>query len=193
MKKTILFMAVVLLGGSVMAQTTWNIDKSHSKIGFNVVHMVVAEVEGKFNEFDAKVATASDDFNGADVEFTAKTASIDTDNERRDNHLRSDDFFNAEKFPEVKFKGKLVKEGTKYLLKGDFTMRDITKPVTFDVTFGGTINTGRGEKAGFKVHGKVNRTEYGLKWNRALEAGGFTVSEEVDIICKIELDKQVNQ
>jgi polyisoprenoid-binding protein YceI len=193
MKKTKLFLLALFVAGSAVAQTTWTIDKSHSKIGFNVVHMVVAEVEGKFNDYDGKVVTSTADFNGADVEFTAKAGSIDTGNERRDNHLRSDDFFNAEKFPEVKFKGKLVKEGDKYLLKGDFTMRDVTRPVTFDVTFGGTINTGRGEKAGFKINGKVNRTDYGLKWNRAIEVGGVTVSETVEIVCKIELDKQVNQ
>jgi polyisoprenoid-binding protein YceI len=192
MRKTYSFFIALVFSGAAVAQTTWTIDKAHSKIGFNVVHMVVAEVEGKFKDFDASVVTTSEDFNGADIEFSAKVASIDTDNERRDNHLRSDDFFNAEKFPEVKFKGKLVKEGKKYYLKGDFTMRDVTKPVTFDVTYGGTIATARGAKAGFKINGVVNRQEYGLKWNRVLEAGGVTVSDNVEIICKIELDKQVN-
>lgn len=192
MKKMYAVFIALLIGGVSMAQTTWTIDKSHSKIGFNVVHMVVAEVEGRFKDFDASVVTTTEDFNGATVEFTAKVASIDTDNERRDNHLRSDDFFNAEKFPEVKFKGNLVKEGTRYFLKGDFTMRDVTKPVTFDVTFGGTIATANGAKAGFKINGTVNRQDYGLKWNRVLEAGGVTVSDAVEIICKIELNKQVN-
>jgi polyisoprenoid-binding protein YceI len=192
MRKTYSFFIALLFSGAAFAQTTWTVDKAHSKIGFNVVHMVVAEVEGKFKDFDASVVTTSEDFNGADVEFTAKVASIDTDNERRDNHLRSDDFFNAEKFPEVKFKGKIVKEGSKYYLKGDFTMRDVTKPVKFDVTYGGTIATARGAKAGFKINGNVNRQEYGLKWNRMLEAGGVTVSDNVEIICKIELDKQIN-
>lgn len=182
---------LLLVTGSVFAQTNWGLDKSHSKIGFNVTHMVVAEVEGKFNDFDAKVVSTTEDFNGADVEFTAKTASIDTDNERRDGHLKSDDFFNAEKFPEVKFKGKLVKENSKYLLKGDFTMRDVTKTVAFDVAYGGTINTGRGFKAGFKVTGVVKRFDYGLKWNAALESGNLVVAEDVQIICKIELNKEV--
>lgn len=181
---------MLLITGSVLAQTNWALDKSHSKVGFNVTHMVVAEVEGKFNDFDVKVTSPAEDFNGAAVEFTAKTASVDTDNEKRDNHLKSDDFFNAEKFPEIKFKGKLVKENGKYLLKGDLTMRDVTKPVTFDVTYGGTVNTGRGIKAGFKLNGTVKRFDYGLKWNSALESGSLVVADEVQIICKIELNKQ---
>jgi len=191
MKKLNVMIGLLLLTGSVFAQTNWAADKSHSKIGFNVTHMVVAEVEGKFNEFEAKVVSPAEDFNGADVEFTAKTASVDTDNERRDGHLKSDDFFNAEKFPEIKFKGKIVKENGKYLLKGDFTMRDVTKPVVFDVVYGGTVNTGRGFKAGFKVNGVVKRLEYGLKWSAALEGGNLVVADDVQIVCKIELNKQV--
>src|SRR5687767_10578706 len=118
MKKFNVMIVMLLVAGSVLAQTNWGLDKSHSKVGFNVTHMVVAEVEGKFNDFDAKVVSTTEDFNEADVEFTAKIASIDTDNETRDNHLRTDEFFNAEKFPEMKFKGKLVKENGKYFVKG---------------------------------------------------------------------------
>jgi len=190
MKKINVMIVLLLMAGSVMAQTNWALDKSHSKVGFAVTHMVVAEVEGKFNDFEGKVVSTSEDFNGADIEFTAKVASIDTDSERRDSHLKSDDFFNAEKFPEVKFKGKLVKENGKYLLKGDFTMRDVTKPVSFDVTYGGNVNTGRGVKAGFKINGTIKRFDYGLKWNSALESGSLVVGDEVQIICKIELNKQ---
>jgi polyisoprenoid-binding protein YceI len=190
MKKLNVMIGLLLVTGSVFAQTNWAVDKSHTKIGFNVTHMVVSEVEGKFNEFEAKVVSPADDFNGADVEFTAKTASVDTDNERRDTDLKSDNFFNAEKFPEIKFKGKLVKENGKYFLKGDFTIRDVTKPVVFDVTYGGTVNTGRGFKAGFKINGTVKRFEYGLKWNAALESGSLIVADDVQIICKIELNKQ---
>ncbi|MFZ2905023.1 MAG: YceI family protein [Cyclobacteriaceae bacterium] len=190
MKKINVLIVLLLMAGSVLAQTNWALDKSHSKVGFAVTHMVVAEVEGKFNDFEGKVVSNSEDFNGADVEFTAKVASIDTDSERRDSHLKSDDFFNAEKFPEVKFKGKLVKENGKYLLKGDFTMRDVTKPVSFDVTYGGNVNTGRGMKAGFKINGTIKRFDYGLKWNSALESGSLVVADDVQIICKIELNKQ---
>jgi len=184
------FLLIALLAsGTAFAQTTWTIDKAHSKIGFNVLHMAISEVEGEFTDFDAKVVSKSDDFHDADVEFTAKVASIDTENERRDNHLKSDDFFNAEKFPEIKFKGKLVKEGNAYKLKGDFTMRDVTKPVTFDVVYGGTIDTGRGMKAGFKVTGTINRKDYNLKWDNRLAGGELVVSDDVDIVCKIEMNK----
>ena len=189
MKKTKFLLITLLVSGTAFAQTTWTIDKAHSKIGFNVIHMAISEVEGEFTDFDAKVVSTSDDFHNADVEFTAKVASIDTENERRDNHLKSDDFFNAEKFPEIKFKGKLVKEGNNYKLKGDFTMRDVTKPVTFDVTYGGTIDTGRGMKAGFKVTGTINRKDYNLKWDSRLAGGELVVSDDVDIVCKIEMNK----
>ncbi len=174
---------------AVSAQTSWTIDKSHSKIGFNVTHMVVSEVEGEFKEYEATVTSTTDDFNGAAVEFTAQVASIDTDSEKRDGHLKSDEFFNAEKFPTITFKGKLVKEGDKYFLKGNFTMRDVTKVVSFPVKFNGTVDTGRGMKAGFKVEGKVKRFEYGLKWDSALANGSYVVGDEVEIICKLELNK----
>jgi polyisoprenoid-binding protein YceI len=191
MKKLNTLLAMLAIAGSAVAQTTWTVDQSHSKIGFNVTHMVVAEVDGSFKEFDGKVVTSAADFNGASIEFTAKTASVDTDNEKRDGHLKSDDFFNAEKFPELKFKGKLVKEGDKYSLKGDLTLRDVTKPVTLDVTYGGTVKAFGGEKAGFKVTGKINRQDYGLKWSKTTEAGGLVVSDEVQIVAKVELNKEV--
>jgi polyisoprenoid-binding protein YceI len=190
MKKILSLTTALLIAGISLAQTNWSVDKSHSKVGFVVTHMVVAEVEGNFKEFDATIVSPSDDFNGAEIEFTAKVASIYTENERRDNHLRSDDFFNAEQFPEIKFKGKLVKEGGKYLLKGDFTMRDVTKPVVFDVKYGGSIDTGRGMKAGFRISGTVNRLEYGLKWSNRLASGELAVADEVTINCRIELDKK---
>lgn len=189
MKKLNILLAALLVSGSVFAQTTWNIDKPHTKVGFSVMHMAVTEVEGKFNDFDGTIISKSDDFNGADVSFTAKVASVDTDNERRDNHLRSDDFFNAEKFPELKFTGKIVKEGNAYKLKGDLTIRDVTKPVTFDVVYNGSIDTGRGIKAGFKVNGRINRQEYGLKFNAALGTGDLVVANDVDLIIKVELNK----
>ncbi len=186
------FLSTILLALTVTvasAQTNWTIDKGHSKIGFNVTHMVVAEVEGEFKAYEATVTSTSEDFNGATVEFTAQVASIDTDSERRDGHLKGDDFFNAEKFPTITFKGKLVKEGGKYFLKGDFTMRDVTKAVSFPVKYNGTVDTGRGMKAGFKVEGKIKRFDYGLKWNNALASGEYVVADEVEIICKLELNK----
>ncbi|MFN3840491.1 MAG: YceI family protein [Cyclobacteriaceae bacterium] len=189
-KKLHIILATVLLSSSILAQTTWNIDKVHSKIGFSVVHMVVSETEGVFKDYTATVVSKSDDFNGAEVSFSAKVASINTDNERRDGHLKSADFFDAEKFPEITFKGNLVKEGSKYKLKGDFTMKGVTKKVEFDVVYGGTVNTGRGIKAGFKVTGTINRQEYGVSWANKLAGGEMVVSDDVTLVIKVELDKQ---
>jgi len=184
-----LFLFVAASTG-LFGQTTWTIDKSHSKIGFSVPHMAVAETEGNFREFDGNLITKSEDFNGAEVSFTANAASIDTENERRDSHLKSADFFDAEKFPIISFKGNIIKDGGKYKLAGDFTMHGITKKVEFDVTYGGSINTGRGQKAGFKLTGKINRQDFGLTWSKTVPTGEMVVGEIVEIICKIELDKK---
>ena len=119
--------------------------------------------------------------------------SIDTDNERRDNHLKSDDFFNAEKYPNITFKGKSLKHvnGNKYKLKGDLTIRDVTKSVVLEVKYGGTITDNRGNvKAGFKITGMINRFHYQLNWDAAMEAGGLVVGKDVEIVCNIELIKQ---
>ncbi len=185
-----LFTLLLVAAGSAFAQTTWTIDKAHSKISFNVQHMAVSEVEGNFKDFDGSVVSKAADFNGAEVTFTAKTASIDTDNEKRDGHLKSPDFFDAEKHPELSFKGNLVKDGGKYKLKGNLTMHGVTKPAEFEVTYGGTINTGKGEKAGFKIIGKLNRQEYGLTWSNKVPTGELVVGDTVDIIGKIKVDKK---
>lgn len=190
MKKLNALVAFLLVAGMASAQTTWKVDKGHSKVGFSAVHMVVAETEGKFDEYEGTLVSKSDDFNGAEVSFTAKVASINTENERRDGHLKSADFFDAEKFPEISFVGTLVKEGGKYKLKGDFTMKGVTKKMEFDVTYGGKINTGRGEKAGFKLAGSVNRQEFGLTWSNKTPGGELVVGDDIQIIVKVELDKQ---
>jgi polyisoprenoid-binding protein YceI len=189
MKKLNTLFALVLLTGAVYAQTTWTIDKAHSKIGFSVTHMVVSETEGNFKDFDGKVVSKNADFDGADVDFTAKVASIDTDNENRDKHLKSPDFFDAEKFTDITFKGILSKAGGKYQLKGKLTLKDVTKDATFDVTYGGTVDTGRGIKAGFKLTGKINRQDYNLKWANKMQDGSAVVGDEVSLNVKIELNK----
>jgi polyisoprenoid-binding protein YceI len=190
MKKLNTLVVAMLVAGVSMAQSNWAIDKAHSNIGFSVAHMVVSETTGNFKDFDAKVTTTADDFAGATVEFTAKTASVFTDNEKRDGHLKSDDFFNAEKFPELKFTGTLVKESGKYILKGNLTIRDVTKAVSFDVTYGGRVKAFGGEKAGFKLNGKINRKDFGLKFDKALEGGGLIVGDDVEISVKVEINKQ---
>jgi polyisoprenoid-binding protein YceI len=190
MKKVNVLFSLVLLAGAANAQTTWDLDKAHSSIGFNVQHMVVSEVQGNFKDFTATVVSKNADFDGADVDFTAKVASVNTDNERRDAHLKTDDFFNAEKFPDLTFKGVLSKAGGKYQLKGQLTMKGVTKDVAFDVSYGGTIDTGRGVKAGFKLTGKINRQDYGVKFGSKLQDGSAVVSDEVEVVCKIELNKK---
>jgi len=190
MKKTITFFAGLLTTTFLFSQTTWTIDNAHSKIGFSVTHMAVAEVEGKFNDFTGTLISKAETFDGAEVTFSAKTGSIDTDNERRDNHLKSPDFFDAAKYPEISFKGNLVKNGTTFKLKGDLTMHGVTKPVEFEVTGGSSVNTGRGVKSGFKFNGTINRKDFGLTWSNTTPTGELVVSDEVGLIMKIELDKK---
>lgn len=190
MKKLNAILMMLLIAGSAIAQTNWELDKAHSRVGFSVPHYAITEVEGNFKDFDATVVSKADDFNGAEVTFTAKTASIDTDNERRDGHLKSADFFDAEKNPELSFKGKLVKDAGKYKLKGDITMKGVTKPVELDVIYGGTMDTGRGLKAGFKINGKINRQDFGVSYGGKTPGGELVIGDVVDINCKIELNKK---
>ncbi len=191
MKKMNLIAGFLLVAGIASAQTNWKVDKNHSSIEFNVIHNLIAEVSGAFKEYDGTIVSTGDSFKGTDVEFIIKTASINTGIENRDNHLKSDDFFNAEKYPEIKFKGVLQREDGVYQLVGDMTMRDVTKKVTFDVTYRGSVDTGRGIRAGFRINGKINRLDYGLKWSNKLATGELVVADEVEIVCKLELIKVV--
>lgn len=172
----------------LQAQQSWSLDKSHSNVRFTATHMVISEVDGHFNDFEASLTTNRDDFANSDVNFTAQTGSIDTGNERRDGHLKSDDFFNAEKYPEMTFEGKLLKEGEDYRLAGDLTIRDVTKQVSFDVKYFGKVNTGKGEKAGFKISGTISRFDYNLKWDNKIQNGSYVVSDEIDITANIQLN-----
>lgn len=177
--------------GHLVAQTPWQLDKSHSQVKFTVTHMLISEVDGLFKNFDIVVHAGKDDFTDATIEATIKTASIDTENERRDNHLRSDDFFNAEQFPEIKFKShSFEKVGEKqYKIHGDLTIRDVTKKVTFQATNSGSMKTSRGLTSGWKAELTINRFDYGLKWNSAVESGGLVVSEDVRITINLRLNK----
>ena len=184
---------VLAMGLTTQAQSKWSFDKAHSKISFNVEHLVISEVNGQFASFDGAVTSSSEDFAGSSIDFSIEVASIDTDNDRRDGHLKSDDFFNAEKFPTITFKGKSLEkvEGNQYKLTGDLTIRDVTKEVVLDVKYGGTVKDPYGNiKAGFKVTGNINRFDYNLKWNAAMESGGLVVGENVEIVGNIELTKE---
>jgi polyisoprenoid-binding protein YceI len=153
--------------------------------------MVISEVEGSFKIFEGTVEHTKDDFSDAKINFSVDINSVNTDNEGRDKHLKSDDFFNAEKYPTMKFEStSLTPAGAnKYKLTGNLTIRDITKPVVFDVSFGGIAKTQRGNKAGFKATATINRFDYNLKWSAATETGGLVASKEVAITVNVELNE----
>ncbi len=171
--------------------TKWTVDKPHSFVKFSVSHMVVSEAEGTFKVFDGTVEHTKADLSDAKINFSIDVNSINTENENRDKHLKSDDFFNAEKFPTMKFESTSLQPlgNNKYKLTGNLTIRDITKPVTFDVTYGGTITSQGKTKAGFKATTTLNRFDYNLKWSAATETGGMVVGKEVEVSLKLELNK----
>jgi polyisoprenoid-binding protein YceI len=155
--------------------------------------MVVSTVIGKFQKFDGTIKADKDDFSDASISFTIQAASVNTNNEKRDNHLRSNDFFEVEKFPTIDFKGKSLsqKNGNKYTLVGDLTMHGVTKEIELDVRYNGQVKDPWGNtRAGFMVSGIINREDYGLTYNSALEAGGFLIGNEVDIKVNLELIKE---
>ena len=193
MKSYKFFTILILLGFTALtAQTKWNVDKSHSKIEFEVSHMVISSVTGYFRNYDVNIESDNADFENAKISFSADVKSIDTENKKRDNHLKSKDFFNAKKFPKLTFVGKSFTkvEGNKYKLVGDMTMHGITEELSFDVKFNGTIDDPWGNtRAAFVITGELNRFDFQLKWNKLLEAGGAVVGKTVSITCKLELIK----
>ena len=192
-KFIILFGLIILTGHSIAQTTTWKIDPVHSKIGFSVRHLIISEVEGRFKSFEGSVTTDKEDFNGSKIVFSLDARSVLTDNTRRDNDLKSANFFDAEEYPEITFKSTSFEkvEGNKYKLEGNFTIKGITNHIIMDVIYGGTIKDPWGNmRAGFKITGKINRFDYNLKWNKLLEAGGAVVGKEITITCNIEVIKQ---
>ena len=195
MRKTaILFFAIVGGVAGALAQSgDWAADRVHSNVMFTVKHLVISEVTGYFKEFEITVTTTNNDFSDATIDAIVKVGSISTDNERRDGHLKSDDFFNAEKFPEMRFKSRSFKKvaENKYAITGDLTIRDVTKTVTFNATHLGTISSPQmGTRSGWKAIASINRFDYGLKWNKIIETGGLVVGENVDILLNLELVKR---
>lgn len=186
-----IFLFLLFSFNSAGAQTKWTVDKAHSNVKFAVTHMVVSEVEGSFKMFDGSMEHTKPDFSDARVNFTVDVRSVNTDNERRDNHLKSADFFNAGVDSVMKFTSTNIKVlgSNKYEMAGNLTIRDITKPVVFQVSYGGTIKTQQGAKAGFKAKTTINRFDYNLKWDRATEAGELVVSKDVEITVNVELNQ----
>jgi len=176
-----------------MSNIKWAIDPTHSEITFKVKHLMITTVTGHFKKFDLEVETETDDFNTTKkIEFSADINSVDTNNEQRDAHLKSADFFNGEEDPKILFSGKSYQvDGDEGELSGDLTIRGITKPVTFKVEYGGTVVDPYGQtKAGFTVTGKLSRKEFGLTWNAVTEAGSVVVSDDVKINVEVQLIKQ---
>jgi len=202
MKKVLLIVALGLVQTTVNAQvnravmaaapataTSWTLDKSHSGVKFGVDHLVISEVEGSFKVFSGSMTSPTPDFNNAKVDFSVDVNSINTDDEKRDGHLKSDDFFNAEKFPAMKFTSTSFKKikGNAYVMEGDLTIRDVTKKVKWAVIYGGTVKDPWGNiKAGFKASAKINRKDFGLKYGPVTEAGGAVVGDEVRMIVNVE-------
>lgn len=168
--------------------TNWVIDNTHSEIAFKVRHMMISTVTGHFEDFKATAKTDGENFENAEISFTANTASINTKNEDRDTHLKSDDFFNSEKYPELKFVSKSF-IGEK--LTGDLTIRDVTKEVTLDVELNGIAVDPYGQtKAGFEINGEISRKDFGLTWNAVTEAGSVVVSDKIRLAIDVQLTKQ---
>ena len=172
---------------------TYKIDPMHSDITFKVKHLMITSVTGSFKKFDATLEATAEDFSDATIRFEADINSISTGNEDRDTHLKSDDFFAAEKFPSLSFASTAFthKSGSDYSLKGDLTIKGVTKPVELAVEFGGTMTDFYGQnKAGFEITGKINRSEFGLTWSAVTEAGGVVVGDEIKLNIAVQMVKQ---
>ena len=179
-----------------MATTKWLVDPAHSEVQFKVKHLMITTVTGYFKKFDLVVETEEDDFTKANsIVFTADINSIDTNNNQRDTHLKSQDFFAAEQYGQLKFVGKkFEKSGDHYLLHGDLTIRDVTKPLSIEVEYAGTVVDPYGQtKAGFTLDTKLKRKDFKLSWDAVTEAGQVVVSNDIKVHGEIQLIKQVQQ
>lgn len=172
-----------------MSTNPWNIDLAHSGVSFSVRHMVISKVRGRFAKFGGKLELDENDLANSKVDLTIDASSIDTGIPDRDNHLRSPDFFDVAKFPELRFSSKRVEKvsDTEYRLVGDLTIRDVTREVTLEVEYGGRAKDPWGnQRAGFVARAHLDRKDFGLGWNQLLEAGGVLVGERVDIEIELE-------
>jgi polyisoprenoid-binding protein YceI len=176
-----------------MSTTTWSIDASHSEVGFKVRHLMITNVKGSFGKYSATAAMEEDNLETAKITFEAEVASVNTGNEQRDGHLKSPEFFDVENHPSIKFEStKMEKAGeNEYKLTGNLNVKGVEKSVVLDVTSLGIAKDPWGNtKAGFEVKGKINRNDFNLTWNAALETGGVLVSEEVNLIAEVQFLKQ---
>ncbi|HEY8780479.1 MAG TPA: YceI family protein [Mucilaginibacter sp.] len=181
MKKTIILLSFALLNAAAFAQTTWNSDKMHSKLQFTVTHLMVSDVDGEFKDFSATITAAKPDFSDARFQMTANTTSVSTGVDQRDAHLRTDAFFDVAKFPTMTFTSTNVTPTTShhYKLSGNFTLHGVTKPVTFDLWYRGTITNpmSKADDAGFQVTGVIKRSDF----NFGSGFGNAILSDEVAV------------
>jgi polyisoprenoid-binding protein YceI len=187
---TVFSIIFFLLSGVYTQGITWEIDKAHTSINFSISHMVISDVTGKFNQFEGDLITSSDDFSDSQVNIVIKTASINTDNEQRDGHLRSADFFDAEKYPEITFKSRSFKKtGEKsYRISGELTMHGKVKEVVFDAKLKGVLKDPWGNtRAGFKATTTIDRYDFDIVYNSTLETGGLLIGKTVAVEVNIEI------
>ncbi len=178
---------------TTQTQSVWAIDPTHSEIQFKVKHLVISTVTGYFRSFQGALSTSTEDFSDAKIHFTADIDSIDTNNEQRDGHLMSDDFFGAESFPKLTFEStSFTKTGEdSYTLVGNITLKGVTKEIILKAELGGlALDPYGNQKAGFEINGKINRKEFGLSWDAITEAGGVVVSDEVRLHLNVQINKQ---
>jgi polyisoprenoid-binding protein YceI len=178
-----------------LTKTKWAIDPTHSEIAFKIKHLMITNVKGLFTEFDASIYTTGEDFTTAEVDFWLNPASVSTGDASRDGHLKSADFFDVENFKQIHFTSDaavdIVDKDGSYEMWGDLEIKGIKKQVKLSIEFGGVMKDPWGNhKAGISVNAKINRKDWGLNWNAALEAGGVLVSDEVRISCELQLVKQ---
>ncbi|TGD81469.1 YceI family protein [Hymenobacter wooponensis] len=179
-----------------MATTTWVIDPTHSEVQFKIKHLVISTVTGSFKKFEGKAVTENHSFEGAQITFALDVNSIDTNQEQRDEHLRNNDFFDVAAYPQITFTStSLTKvDDDEYKLVGNLTVKDVTKPVTLNVEYGGTATDFYGnEKAGFEITGKINRKEFGLTFHAVTEAGSIVLGDEVKLSASVQLVKQAQE
>ena len=173
------------------ALTEWTLDASHSRVGFSVPHLVISEVDGDLKRWKGKALLDEKNLQNSQVEFTAEAASIDTGNADRDKHLKAPDFFDVEKFPEIRFKStKITKSGKGYKVQGELTMHGVTKPVTLDAVVSEAVTNHWGKQVrSAKITGQIKRQDYGMTWSKTMDKGGAVVGDLVTLNIKLELNK----
>jgi polyisoprenoid-binding protein YceI len=192
MKIKYLFITALFLfiTGPLMAQTQWEFDKAHTKIQFTAQHMKISEVAGQFKKYSGTITAGEQDFTDAKIKVTIEASSVDTDNDRRDKHLQGDDFFNTSQYPEITFTSESLRKvgDDKYKLKGQLTIKDVSKTEEFDVKYMGTVEAMGATRAGFKVTGTIDRFDYNVDWDKSF-GQGLIVGREIGINADVELIK----